>query len=299
MSKTFKETLQSGCLTLLLVFLVGLGSCVGLIGGSVGFDYWKNDRFLSKLEDKVKNNTATADEYVFYTEAFKNHIFDEKNKLSSTELKAIENNYLQKAVALNNREAKFLSAKNIIEAEYHSPTKNFTVQKQAVETVNNLLIESCDTHLPFIKPKPHTYEGYPAKTSKNILEESIFSSLNISTISNEHGYFYPDFYVDIALINLFNETHCPLQDGLITSLKRYNIKNSSEDYQRFKKRNNINNHKLVLLYTLEKITAKQILPVATQESDLTLQKQLQSQAEILYQAYLKRYPLEKYPVTQF
>ncbi len=65
------ETAKKGCLGILTVFMVGFGSCVGLVTvGQLfqGYHEWQDRRLATSIKHKIETNTATSDELALYSE---------------------------------------------------------------------------------------------------------------------------------------------------------------------------------------------------------------------------------------
>ncbi len=69
------ETAKKGCLGILTVFMIGFGSCVGLVvvsntiqGIPESYNESKDNKLALSVKKKIENNTATSDELALYSE---------------------------------------------------------------------------------------------------------------------------------------------------------------------------------------------------------------------------------------
>lgn len=285
MSTSFKETLQSGVFNLLLIFLVGLGSCAGIgIAGSI-FDSITDSiilriqeaRFISKLTKKIDNNSATQEEYYVYS----------KIMADNPEISKI---YEKKAPDIINRQNNLNLANNLYDKLKRNSLNQILSSPtlQQVITLNEkLIIEKCYTvdYHNFGKPYYHLYTNHkeyiPLKFNSHFLEHYYGSKGTVVAYKE----LPQEAFLTTQLISLYYTTHCEtdhLPDTDRTS--RYRFSKQPDEFF------TSDETRVAYIYTLEKILNTNIAPPAITLEQQKLEKKAKLMAEKLYSTYLQRYP---------
>ncbi len=171
------ETAKKGCLGILTVFMVGFGSCVGLVTvGQLfqGYHEWQDRRLATSIKHKIETNTATSDELALYSEMLGSYKLREiiepnldykKQRLQLLTQSANQGNVTGKVLLAN-----LLFDMYELESDDTVEIRQQKIKeiKRAVDVVSNVLEQKCDVNVGMDNLRYGEFHNYHLRT-KNIV----------------------------------------------------------------------------------------------------------------------------------
>ncbi|MBS9780093.1 MAG: hypothetical protein KGV51_05635 [Moraxellaceae bacterium] len=169
---------NKGCIvTLLMIFLVGFGSCAGtgLIIAIPGmfmdvYNDRKNKQFIQKVKTKVENNQATATDYYLFANMIDSYEICKEIGIEESDSDELYLDYLQQAIAKGSQEAKLDYAQFLFTTNYDISDKDLNDKekqakylklKQALVLTEEVFNTQC---IIYEKPYYRKFYAYPENT---------------------------------------------------------------------------------------------------------------------------------------
>ncbi len=286
-NKTAKTGCLKGCLTLLTIFMVGVGvgGCVGIIFlGQVVKEYQENQdrKFALSLKYKVENNLASPDELVLYSEMLQLYNLRkvvEPNLHTFNEIENSRLSYLTRSAEQGSIIGTVTLAELLFNVNRLEPNKDTIAIKQkkvkeinrAVNLIATVLEKTCNADMKIRNLRYGDFYRH-----KPVIRNIIKGSTWLKRIENSRYNGYPQLQEQVNILFLRNAILCH-------SLKQRAW--LSETYGKYLKED-----ELAFEFTLAQLTQdeKRINLIKKnrpeQPSDSVLQK-----ADILVKAYYKQY----------
>ncbi len=228
------ETAKKGCLGILTAFMVGFGSCVGLIAmGKVsqGYHESKDNKLALSVKKKIENNAASSDELALYSEIigyFKLREIVEPNLDYINEINNKRIQLLTQSANQGNVTGKVLLANllfDVYELERNDTIeiKSEKVKKinRAVNVIHSTLEQTCDVDMGMDNLRYGKFHNYVPRM-ENIVSEFSTPIYRISELTYYNE--YPDLQKSAEMLFLRNAVLCNVRSWGRTKLSESEAK---------------------------------------------------------------------------